>query len=152
QPPLRPALMGPAAHFSERRTPPPSRTPAIVISPWASLYSAGVATSLWAAPTAAAPLDATVRLPGSKSMTNRALVIATLAGGPSVIRRPLRSRDTELMVAAVRALGARVEEEEDEEEGTWRVLPSQLRGGTAVDVGNAGTVMRFLLPVAALAL
>jgi 3-phosphoshikimate 1-carboxyvinyltransferase len=106
-----------------------------------------VAIRLWTAPTAARPLDAVVRLPGSKSMTNRALVLATLASGSSVIRRPLRSRDTSLMAAGVRALGARI----DEEDNAWRVHPSPLRGGTAVDVGNAGTVMRFLLPVAALA-
>jgi 3-phosphoshikimate 1-carboxyvinyltransferase len=108
-----------------------------------------VAIPLWSAPAAPAPLDAVVTVPGSKSMTNRALVLAALAGGPSLIRRPLRSRDTSLMAAGVVALGARIDEEAD----AWRVHPPVpgRTGETAVDVGNAGTVMRFLLPLAALA-
>lgn len=108
-----------------------------------------VAIPLWTAPAAAAPLDAVVTVPGSKSMTNRALVLAALAGGPSLIRRPLRSRDTSLMAAGVVALGARIDEEAD----AWRAHPPVpgRTGETAVDVGNAGTVMRFLLPLAALA-
>ena len=48
----------------------------------------------WPAPRARGPVDATVSLPGSKSLTNRALVLAALADGPSVVRRALRSRDT----------------------------------------------------------
>lgn len=103
--------------------------------------------SLWSAPLAPGPVDATVRLPGSKSMTNRALVLAALADGESVVRRPLRSRDTLLMAAGLRALGVGVEDRGED----WRVRPGPLRGPAHVDVGNAGTVMRFLLPVAALA-
>ena len=101
---------------------------------------------MWPAPVARAPVDARVELPGSKSLTNRALVLAALADGPSVIRRALRSRDTELMAAALSTLGSAV----DVSGHHWTVTPGNLRGGT-VDCGLAGTVMRFLPPVAALA-
>jgi 3-phosphoshikimate 1-carboxyvinyltransferase len=101
----------------------------------------------WAAPTAAAPVDATVRLPGSKSLTNRALLLAALADGATTLVRPLVSRDTALMVGALRALGVEVREEQE----SWQVVPGRLRGGSHVDVGLAGTVMRFVPPVAALA-
>jgi 3-phosphoshikimate 1-carboxyvinyltransferase len=102
----------------------------------------------WAAPTASGPVTATVRLPGSKSMTARALVLAALAGEPSVIERPLRARDTDLMAAGLRALGVVVDTAADER---WSVEPGPLRGPARVDVGLAGTIMRFLPPAAALA-
>ncbi|NEA24088.1 3-phosphoshikimate 1-carboxyvinyltransferase, partial [Actinomadura bangladeshensis] len=101
----------------------------------------------WSAPVAHAPVDATVPLPGSKSMTNRALVLAALAAGPGRVVRPLRSRDTDLMAAALRALGTGITEDGDD----WAVVPGGLRGPASVDTGLAGTVMRFLPPVAALA-
>ena len=101
----------------------------------------------WSAPHANAPVQATVSMPGSKSITNRALVLAALADGPSSVRRPLRARDTDLMAQALRALGTAV----DEVEGGWRVHPAPLRGPAEVDCGLAGTVMRFVPPVAALA-
>ena len=62
----------------------------------------------WPAPVADCPVAAVVRLPGSKSVTNRALVLAALAGGRSVLTEPLRSRDTLLMAAGLRALGVPV--------------------------------------------
>ena len=105
------------------------------------------APDLWSAPRAAVPVDATVRLPGSKSLTNRALVLAALSEGPSVVRQALRSRDTELMAAALTTLGASVDTTGDD----WRVTPARLRGPGTVDCGLAGTVMRFVPPVAALA-
>ncbi|MFR9732121.1 3-phosphoshikimate 1-carboxyvinyltransferase [Saccharopolyspora sp. MS10] len=105
-------------------------------------------TQLWPAPVAAGPIRATVPVPGSKSMTNRALVLAALADGPSVLRAPLRSRDTELMAAALRSLGAGIR---DGEHGEWLVEPAALRAPATVDCGLAGTVMRFVPPVAALA-
>jgi 3-phosphoshikimate 1-carboxyvinyltransferase len=101
----------------------------------------------WPAPYADAPVHATVSLPGSKSITNRALVLAALADGPSTIRLPLRARDTDLMAQALRALGTTVEEVES----GWRVDPRPMRGPAEVDCGLAGTVMRFVPPVAALA-
>lgn len=102
----------------------------------------------WAAPEAPAPITATVVLPASKSETNRALILAALATGPSVITRGLEARDTQLMRDALRTLGVRIEESGDQ----WQVTPprSFVAGGT-IDCGLAGTVMRFVPPVAALA-
>ena len=101
----------------------------------------------WAAPYRPAPLDAVVALPGSKSLTNRALVLSALGDGPSLLSRPLRARDTVLMSQGLRALGVGVEEQGAD----WRITPAALRGPAAIDCGLAGTVMRFLPPVAALA-
>jgi 3-phosphoshikimate 1-carboxyvinyltransferase len=107
----------------------------------------------WLAPRASAPLSATLRLPGSKSLTNRELVLAALADGPSLLRAPLHSRDTSLMVEGLRALGVTIAEVDGE--GGFGpdllVTPGELTGGF-IDCGLAGTVMRFLPPVAALAL
>lgn len=101
----------------------------------------------WPAPHADGPVHATVALPGSKSITNRALVLAALSDAPSVVRRPLRARDTELMAQALRSLGTSVRDAGDD----WAVEPGRLHGPAAVDCGLAGTVMRFVPPVAALA-
>ncbi len=105
--------------------------------------------STWHAPTATGPVTATVTLPGSKSITNRALVLAALADGPSTLRGVLRSRDTDLMLAAVETLGVGVHADAGDPT-TVVVTPRALHGGT-VDCGLAGTVMRFVPPVAALA-
>jgi 3-phosphoshikimate 1-carboxyvinyltransferase len=105
-------------------------------------YSAGV----WQAPAAPGALSATVRLPGSKSLTNRELVLSALAHGPSSLRGALIARDTDLMMAALRSLGVGIEQQDD---GVL-VTPAPLTGGVSVDVGLAGTLMRFLPPVAAL--
>ena len=102
----------------------------------------------WTAPTATGPVSATVRLPGSKSMTARALVLAALASGPSTLHYPLRARDTELMAGALRGLGIHASTTDDER---WLIRPRPLLGPAHVDVGLAGTVMRFLPAVAALA-
>ncbi|MEV0262625.1 3-phosphoshikimate 1-carboxyvinyltransferase [Streptomyces sp. NPDC050617] len=109
--------------------------------------------ALWPAPLATGAVDATVTVPGSKSVTNRALVLAALAAEPGWLRRPLRSRDTLLMAEALRAMGVGIEEGvgPDGSGEAWRVIPAGLHGPATVDVGNAGTVMRFLPPVAALA-
>ncbi|MFD8076612.1 3-phosphoshikimate 1-carboxyvinyltransferase [Streptomyces sp. NPDC059718] len=109
-------------------------------------------TALWPAPLASAPVHATVTVPGSKSVTNRALVLAALASEPGWLRRPLRSRDTVLMADALRTMGVQIDEVVNPYGGeAWRVIPAGLHGPASVDVGNAGTVMRFLPPVAALA-
>ena len=102
----------------------------------------------WAAPTSVGPVDATVVLPGSKSLTNRYLVIAALAQDPSRLRRPLRSRDTELMAGALRTLGVRVDDLDGDD---WLITPSAFVGGGTVDCGLAGNVMRFVPPIAGLA-
>ncbi|MGH3367165.1 MAG: 3-phosphoshikimate 1-carboxyvinyltransferase [Nocardioidaceae bacterium] len=101
----------------------------------------------WPAPQAAGPVHATVALPGSKSITNRALVLAAVADGPSVVRGPLHARDTSLMVQALRGLGTAVTPIGDD----WHLDPAPLRGPARVDCGLAGTVMRFVPPLAALA-
>jgi 3-phosphoshikimate 1-carboxyvinyltransferase len=104
-------------------------------------------TQLWAAPVATGPIRAVVPVPGSKSITNRAVLLAALADGPSLLSAPLRSRDSTLMLAGLRALGTVI----DELGPDWRVTPRPLRGPAEVDCGLAGTVMRFVPPVAALA-
>jgi 3-phosphoshikimate 1-carboxyvinyltransferase len=101
----------------------------------------------WPAPHATGPVDATVMLPGSKSLTNRALVLAALADGPGVVRGALRSRDTRLMAEALTGLGAWIDTSGED----WTVTPGRWTGRTTVDCGLAGTVMRFVPPVAALA-
>ena len=101
------------------------------------------------------PVDISVVIPGSKSVTNRALILAAQAKSPSTLRRPLVSRDSELMVAGLKALGSGIEEAtvvvDGNEELQWIVTPAPMHGGVRVDVGNAGTVMRFLPPLAGLA-
>ncbi|WP_017585167.1 3-phosphoshikimate 1-carboxyvinyltransferase [Nocardiopsis ganjiahuensis] len=108
----------------------------------------------WPAPTAPRPVRARISLPGSKSVTNRALVLAALSATPCLVRRPLVSRDSELMVGALRALGTRIDEvpaREPDSAPDLRVTPAPPRGPADVNVGNAGTVMRFVPPLAALA-
>jgi 3-phosphoshikimate 1-carboxyvinyltransferase len=102
----------------------------------------------WRAPAAHEPVRATLRLPGSKSITNRALILAALSESPSVIRGVLKARDTTLATAALRALGCSIHEH-GADVGVHPGAPAP--GSTVpVDVGNAGTVMRFLPAVAAL--
>ena len=98
----------------------------------------------WSAPSATGPLDAVVPMPGSKSLTNRALVLAGIADAPSIIRRPLRARDTLLMAGALQTLGVAV----DTAGVDWPVVPAPLTGPGDIDCGLAGTVMRFVPPVA----
>ena len=97
------------------------------------------------------PISATVTIPGSKSVTNRALILAAQATTPSLIRRPLISRDSELMVAGLRELGIAIVETTVDGDAAWQVTPAKMRGPVKIDVGNAGTVMRFLPPLSALA-
>ncbi|MFH5824120.1 3-phosphoshikimate 1-carboxyvinyltransferase [Georgenia sp. AZ-5] len=104
----------------------------------------------WPAPTATRPLDAVVDVPGSKSLTNRYLVLAALAAGPTELVRPLHSRDSALMVGALRALGTTVEPAGDDG-ADLLVTPGPLRGPAEVDCGLAGTVMRFVPALAVLA-
>ncbi len=106
----------------------------------------------WPAPQAPVPVTATVVVPGSKSETNRALVLAALADGPSSIRNGLDARDTALMRDALRTLGVTIDETVEDDQPVWRVTPpARFTGGGTVDCGLAGTVMRFVPPLAALA-
>lgn len=119
--------------------------------------------STWPAPSTATPIHATVTVPGSKSQTNRALVLAALAvpqdtSGPSSLRASgsstlsgaLRSRDTDLMIGALEALGVTVDESGPD--GTELTISGALapKAGARIDCGLAGTVLRFVPPVAAL--
>ena len=106
------------------------------------------AHDLWPAPfRGRKPVSSSVTIPGSKSVTNRALILAAQADSPSTLRRPLISRDSELMSAGLQAMGVAITGNDD----AWLVTPAPLHGPAKVDVGNAGTVMRFLPPLAALA-
>lgn len=109
--------------------------------------------SMWSAPVAVAPVHAEVSVPGSKSLTNRALVLAALADGPSRLTGTLRSRDTDLMIAALSALGTRIDGPAGPlgpDDTDLVATPGTLHGAD-IDCGLAGTVMRFVPPVAALA-
>jgi 3-phosphoshikimate 1-carboxyvinyltransferase len=103
----------------------------------------------WQAPTTPSPVHATVTVPGSKSQTNRALVLAALATaqGTSTIGGALRSRDTDLMIAALRTLGVSIDGDDTELTVSGRIDPAV---DATVDCGLAGTVLRFVPPVAAL--
>lgn len=99
----------------------------------------------WPAPRATRPLDATVTIPGSKSLSNRYLMLAAMGREPVTLAGLLRSRDTELMMGALEALGVRCEA--DPADGTTvRVTPPDdgFRGNVTVYCGLAGTVMRFV--------
>ncbi|CAB5149311.1 unannotated protein [freshwater metagenome] len=110
----------------------------------------------WPAPTIdasnrAVAIDSTITIPGSKSVTNRALILAAISQTPSRLRKPLSSRDTDLMVKGLRSLGCQIDEVKTDEGFDYLITPNKLVGPTQIDVGNAGTVMRFLPPIAALA-
>jgi len=119
----------------------------------ANRYSPSPAQGVYAAPSVDGPVHATVTVPGSKSLTNRELIIAATADGPGRLIAPLHSDDSRRMVDALRALGVGIEEVEGEGEfGPDLVItPAKLVGGTTIDCGQAGTVMRFIAPLAGLA-
>ncbi len=112
----------------------------------------------WPAPFATEPIDVTVSVPGSKSLTNRYLVLAALADAPSRLRAPLHSRDTRLMIDALASLGATITEVDGQGEfGPDLVIEpiptaTAARESVSIDCGLAGTVMRFVPPIAALRL
>ncbi|MEY4618614.1 MAG: 3-phosphoshikimate 1-carboxyvinyltransferase, partial [Actinomycetota bacterium] len=103
--------------------------------------------SPWPAPVAKGPIHAEVALPGSKSLTNRELVLSALASEPTLLVAPLKSRDSHLMVEALRSLGTQITELES---GDLLVTPAAFDKRAMIDCGLAGTVMRFVPPVAAL--
>lgn len=110
----------------------------------------------WTAPLASQPVHATVTVPGSKSQTNRALVLAALAAtqeqGTPTVSGALRSRDTDLMIGALRTLGLRIDGDGGGD-GTELTVSGRVapEPPTQVDCGLAGTVLRFVPPLAALA-
>jgi 3-phosphoshikimate 1-carboxyvinyltransferase len=101
----------------------------------------------WAAPRADGPVTGRITVPGSKSISNRALILAAIADGPSQLTGLLAARDTALMRSALVSLGVGISESGT----TVTVTPGSLKGPASVDCGLAGTVMRFVPPVAALA-
>ena len=105
--------------------------------------------SNWQAPSTSTPVHATVTIPGSKSLTNRALVLAALAtpNGTSTISGALRSRDTDLMIGALQTLGVVIDGAAGDLSISGAIDPQP---DARVDCGLAGTVLRFLPPVAAL--
>lgn len=110
--------------------------------------------TFWNAPTLAQPFNARVPVPGSKSITNRALVLAALATQPSTLQGVLRSRDTNLMIAALESFGVSFtcrDQPLTSQDTTMVVTPPLVLTGGNVHCGLAGTVMRFLPPVAGLA-
>ncbi len=102
----------------------------------------------WPAPVSSAPLNATVSLPGSKSLTNRELALSALADSPTLLTAPLASRDSALMIEALRLLGTKVEELEN---GDLKITPAAFDRSANIDCGLAGTVMRFVPPMSVLA-
>lgn len=108
----------------------------------------------WDAPTATGALESTVSLPGSKSLTNRKLVLAAIADGPSTLSAPLHSEDSARMIAALTSLGVAIDEIPGSSEfgpDLQVTPPAHFHGDTVIDCGQAGTVMRFIAPIAGLA-
>lgn len=101
----------------------------------------------WHAPVASAPLDAAVALPGSKSLNNRELVLSALASEPTLLTDTLASRDSSLMIDALRQLGTDIEVRND---GSILITPKPFNQPAVIDCGLAGTVMRFVPPAALL--
>lgn len=102
----------------------------------------------WIAPVASGPLNAFVSLPGSKSLTNRELVLSALACEPTLLTAPLASRDSSLMIEALKLLGTQIDELPN---GDLVVTPAEFNRSTSIDCGLAGTVMRFVPPISVLA-
>ena len=143
----------PSAHAAAERGPPGGA----LGSPYGATGTERCqAAGRWPAPAATGPVRARLSVPGSKSMTNRALVLAALADGPGTIAGPLHARDTLLMRAALTALGATITDQVPNDAAapgpapSWLVTPGRPGADVSVDVGNAGTVLRFAPPVAAL--
>jgi len=102
----------------------------------------------WTAPVASGPLNAVVSLPGSKSLTNRELALSALASEPTLLTAPLASRDSALMIQALRLLGTQIEELAN---GDLQITPAAFNRSATIDCGLAGTVMRFVPPMSVLA-
>ncbi|GIL28431.1 3-phosphoshikimate 1-carboxyvinyltransferase [Actinocatenispora comari] len=102
----------------------------------------------WATPTANQPVDTTVPVPGSKSMTARALLLAAISMGPSTLQFPSESRDSVVLARGLRAMGCHVSSADDEQ---WLLRPRPLAGPVRVDTELSGAATRFLPPLAGLA-
>src|SRR5436190_10125018 len=109
----------------------------------------------------AGPVNAEITVPGSKSITNRALILAALAGGETTLQGALWSEDTQVMVDCLQELGFKVEVAPDPDEASNRVITVEGKGGLVppgaseeqpveLFVGNAGTAARFLISLVCL--
>lgn len=109
-------------------------------------YNTATTLPLWNAPVARTSLDATVTVPGSKSLSNRYLILAAMGSRTVELVGLLRSRDTDLMIGALRALGVQVQEDAQDLTHVWVTAPANgvLQGDITIDCGLAGTVMRFV--------
>ena len=117
-----------------------------------NIYSRS-AKSSWLAPTIQRAISGSVSLPGSKSLTNRELVLSALASSPSRLINPLNSRDSSLMIESLIQLGTQITV--SERSNSVIVAPTTDIEGreplkARIDCGLAGTVMRFVPPMAAL--
>nr|WP_240757489.1 3-phosphoshikimate 1-carboxyvinyltransferase [Nakamurella flava] len=128
----------------------PDRIPHDADQPAGNASGPGDGDGGWNAPTVTGPVRAVVSVPGSKSLTNRALILAVQSTEPSTIPGALDSRDTRLMAEALVSLGADVRPGGGEGDD-WTVVPAPLAGPATIDCGLAGTVMRFVPPLAAAA-
>ena len=105
-----------------------------------------MSSNFFSAPQATGPISGKISIPGSKSLTNREILLSALASGTSVLRKPLISRDSQLMLDAIRKLGSEVTEYED----FIQITPASLETSSTISCGLAGTVMRFVPLVSAL--
>ena len=105
------------------------------------------ANRLWLAPVAKGSIDAAIELPGSKSLNNRELVLSALASEPTLLTGTLASRDSTLMIDALRSLGTQIDINTD---GSILVTPKPFQRSANIDCGLAGTVMRFVPPISVL--
>lgn len=103
-------------------------------------------SNLFSAPTANGPIAGTLTIPGSKSLTNREILLSAIATGESILKKPLISRDSELMLDAIKALGAEVIRTEN----SLKITPATFDKTATIHCGLAGTVMRFVPLVATL--
>ena len=106
--------------------------------------------SSWRAPRLHSPISAKVSIPGSKSQTARALYLAAIGKHPCVIEGVLRSRDTDLFAQALQTLGAQIHMLGDSRTQITPISSDSPSSERVIDCGLAGTVMRFLPPLAAL--
>ena len=106
--------------------------------------------SSWRAPRLHSPISAKVSIPGSKSQTARALYLAAIGKHPCVIEGVLRSRDTDLFAQALQTLGAQIHMLGDSRAQITPISSDSPSSERVIDCGLAGTVMRFLPPLAAL--
>lgn len=120
----------------------------VILKPMSQPKHSAQSVQPWKTPRASRALSATVPLPGSKSLTNRELVLSALANEETLLTAPLHSRDSKLMIEALQSLGVKIEQNTN---GDLLVIPKPLVGPATIDCGLAGTVMRFVPPLAALA-